>query len=448
MYQRTQNNPSGTSNRNGRLNGIGGGVPVGVGGGGIGGSANINSLNMDCPPPPPPASGYIARKPTNKNLSHKFDEIIPEAKLYRSLQETERKLDATISRKKLDLQDISAQKIKKTEFLRVFVSNTCTDQPWQFTLPEDVSTSTFEFDTSNAAWNLRIEGRLVNDEPADSPERKKFSTFFTSVAVELNPTEGETFEGGNIVEWHESTADIPANQDFDVLDIKRKGLNNVPCKIILQPKEYPNKFQLSAELASLLGIQEDTKAGVILAIWQYVKFYKLQDNSDKGLIKCNDALKAVFQADTISFPLIVDHIQPHLHQRPPIVLDYVIRTDIENTLGETAFDIVVEIDDPVQEQMAEMLSNWHNDQPEIIAIDDQIALTIQSLNNSRLRREFFYQLSSNPAEFCKKWIASQARDLKVISGDKGFNEEEVRRSDFYSDEFLSESIHMLLNTRR
>jgi SWI/SNF-related matrix-associated actin-dependent regulator of chromatin subfamily D len=56
--------------------------------------------------PEQPGVPQFQRRPTDRNIPPNVASIIPEAKLYKDLQDMERRLDATISRKKLDLQDI------------------------------------------------------------------------------------------------------------------------------------------------------------------------------------------------------------------------------------------------------------------------------------------------------------------------------------------------------
>lgn len=394
----------------------------------------------------PSIDRYYNKKPTDRNLPDRILSIIPEAKLYKELQEAEKRLDAIISRKKLDLQDTFSRSIKKTELLRVFISNTATEQPWQVAPSLDATSFDFNTDTE-PSWNLRIEGRLVDDVPADDTTRRRFSTFFTSIIVEFESEDGDVLPDGDLVEWHEPPPNLGQNVEFDVLDIRRKGDRNLRAKITMQLKEFPDKFKLSSPLSKLLALEEDTKPNVIVALWQYIKFHKLQDIDEKRLIRCDSGLKSLFGTDTVYFPQVINLITPHLLPREPIKLEYVIRVDRESTMGEVAYDIEVEVGDPIRNKMAEILENWYSNQTAIMEIDEQIALTVESLSTSRLKREFFRQMAENPSEFINNWVASQARDLKIIASDKRFNEEEVRKSSFYSDELLDQTIHYFLNTR-
>lgn len=399
----------------------------------------------------------LYKKPTDRNLSSLFDSILPEVALYRQLQETERKIDATLNRKKLDLQDVLAGSMRTRETMRLFISNSVADQPWQVMARMDGSDA-FDFDTnSNSSWNLRIEGRLLNDnEPLESPNRRKFSSYFTSIVVEFEGLEDPS--EGTIAEWHETTdpqeqaAAIAQTQqnklEFDVLDIRRRGDRPVNAKILFQVKEYPDKFRLSPQLAQVLATEEETKPGVVLALWQYIKFHKLQDFEEKRLIKCDAALKRVFGCDSFTFPQIIGIIQPHLLPRAPILLEYNIQVNKENNVGDFVYDIEIEMDHPKKAELANLLENWNENLPEIQALDDQIALTVQAMNETRLKYQFMQSMATDPAETISQWLDSQASDLKLIMSDKGFNEEEVRRSEFYTDDVLNQTVHLFLNSKR
>lgn len=379
---------------------------------------------------------HYTQKPTDKNLSSKFDTILPDAAVYRKLQDLERRMDATFTRKRLDLGDLSARMLKQRKNLRLFVSNTSANQAWQIN-PDTVA------DFQAPSWTLAIEGRVDGED-------KPFSSYFTSISVEV---------GGEVVEWHEPVGERPAadedvtgnvtNKDvpFDVFRVTRPGSSPVDARIVLQLKEYPDRARLSPPLAELLALEEATKSDIILALWQYIKFHDLQQTEEKRNIKCDEPLRQLFGRNTVTFPEIMELITPHLLPKEPLVIAYTIDTNVENTLGEAVYDVTLEFDDDINGEIDTLTKHWFDNQDDVFKLDEHIALVIQQLNNTRLKREFFKQFATNPTEFLSKWNSSQARDLKLLSGDRGFNEEEVRKSAFYSDDFMGESAHLLLARR-
>lgn len=433
-------------------------------------------------------------KPRDLKLSSQFDTLLPESRLYHTLVESERRLDALLNRKRLDLQDnlnnrgLSANGgARRKETMRLFISNTVQDQTWQ---RMDVDGRDFDFDISGgvpASWNLRIEGRLLNEE-GDLEKRKKFSTYFTSISVEF---ENDEFGGTDthVAEWHEVSpiGTLPQQQqgqqpqqqqqvEFDVLDVRRKGSRPIKAKITLQPKQYPTRLTVSQPLRDLLGLErEETRAGVVLSLWKYVKFHNLQDLEEKRVIRCDQGLKNLFASsansatgstlasgvapqqqqqpapvniDKFLFPQVVQLLEPHLSAPKPIVIEYTIQVSKENNLGEHVYDIELELEDEAGKLATKaLLDNW-DAVPEITQIDDQIALTIQALNTGRLKHKFLADLAAQPSQTMENWLESQAADLRVIMSDRGFNEEEVRHSEFYTEEVLNQSVHLFLNGNR
>lgn len=384
---------------------------------------------------------HYTQKPTDKNLSAKFDTILPDTAVYRKLQDLERRMDATFTRKRLDLGDLQARMLKQKKTLRLFVSNTSAHQAWQID-PDNMG------DFQPPSWTLNLEGNVEGED-------KPFSSYFTSISVEVN---------GEIVEWHEPVGERPAppvseeggelsgdvtdkDVGFDVFKMTREGSGPIPAKIVLQLKEYPDRARLSAPLSEILALDEATKSDIILALWQYIKFHDLQQTEEKRNIKCDEPLRQLFGRNTVTFPEIMELITPHLLPKEPLVINYTIDTDVENNLGETVFDLTLEFDDDINAEIAKITKHWFDNQEDIFKLDEHIALVIQQLNNTRLKREFFKQFAAHPSDFLAKWNSSQARDLKLLSGDRGFNEEEVRKSSFYTDEFMGESAHLLLARR-
>lgn len=57
--------------------------------------------------------------------------------------------------------------------------------------------------------------------------------------------------------------------------------------------EVPDRFRLSGQLADLLDTKEDTRAGIVMGIWEYVRINGLQDPEERRTINCDMALRNV-----------------------------------------------------------------------------------------------------------------------------------------------------------
>ncbi|KAG4303410.1 hypothetical protein PCK1_000374 [Pneumocystis canis] len=235
----------------------------------------------------PPKAPKPKQRPTDRSIPAKIQTLIPDSKLYHELRDIERRLDAVITRKQFDIQDAinKSSKIKKT--LRVFVSNISSDQPWQ-TTNKKLDHHAFDFDTGAIpTWTLRIEGKLLDDTQATN-EKQKFSNFIKSVIVELDRN-NRFFPDESIARWHKSSINV----EFDGLEIKRRGDMNIDVNILIYLNEYPEKYKLSPKLSQILDMKSETRPEIIMGLWEYIKFHKLQDEEEKRIINCDNNLKEV-----------------------------------------------------------------------------------------------------------------------------------------------------------
>ncbi len=274
-----------------------------------------------------------SEKPTDKAMPDGIEELIvgDGVQQYKRLRELERKLDAVMMRKRLDQQDSLHNATKKYSTLRVWISNTVENQPWQ---GRDLDENAFDFTSGvEATYRVKIEGRVVEEEDADEAsekgsgdededmtdgdamdhdgapatetprqpairQRTKFSHFFKAITVDFDRNKNLQPEGTTQVEWKKpqvsmNAAVLPPQADFDCLEFERKSDENINCTVNLYRDEIPERFTLSKELANILDTDEDDRASVIMGIWEYVKAMGLQQDEEKRLIQCDDRLKAV-----------------------------------------------------------------------------------------------------------------------------------------------------------
>jgi SWI/SNF-related matrix-associated actin-dependent regulator of chromatin subfamily D len=131
---------------------------------------------------------YRKRKLTDKTLPNavlQHPHFAADSKMYQDLLEMERKLDWTMTRKKVEVQDalvrtptvrvdlrcgmvaVRATDIhcQTTRTLRIFLSHTVTGQVWQTseTAPAEGGEAAVNFETGQGipAWAIKIEGRLL-----------------------------------------------------------------------------------------------------------------------------------------------------------------------------------------------------------------------------------------------------------------------------------------------
>lgn len=406
-------------------------------------------------------------RPTDLTIPHSMDTLVPEVGLYRKLLDAERRVDILTARKFGDVTESLGKLPRKKELLRIFIYNTAENQPWQ---TGDASGSgngngngsgsgTGEGGAASAgepSWTLRIEGRLVGEK--DLATRKKFSSLITGVAVDMLSSDAAHAQAPeapeathkNIVEWHEPQDPKASAAEFDGLDIKRPGAENVRCKITIQPREYPLLLKTSSALRDVVGVAETTQHDAVFAVWQYIQLNNLQSPDDKRMINCDEPLSTLFGVPRFNFKEIIQLLSKHLAPNKPVVVEYEVRCDRASTLGELVIDVEVPLEDvAAQDQLkadSKRLVTEHDDA--IKELGSKVALGVQALQSAHRKHTFYDRLAQNPVEFFREFTESHAKLLKILSGDEGYTEDAVRRAAFYTDELLQENVDVLLKTNR
>merc|ERR1719499_69666 len=371
------------------------------------------------------------KKLADKILPQKVRELVPESQAYMDLLSFERKLDSTIMRKRLDIQEALKRPMKQKRKLRVFISNTA------FPAKEEDQVGGGGGGANTASWELRVEGRLIDDvKGADtSKSKRKFSSFFKSLVIELDK---ELYGPDNhLVEWHRT----PTTQETDGFQVKRPGDKNVRCTILLLLDYQPLQFKLDQRLARLLGVHTQTRPVIISALWQYIKTHKLQDAHEREFVNCDPFLRQIFQTERMKFAEIPQRLNPLLHPPDPIVINHLITVEElrHSDHKKTAcYDIDVEVDDTLKTQMNSFLLSTASQQ-EIQSLDNKIHETVETINTMKTHREFYLSFAKDPQLFINKWLISQSRDLKTMTDVAG-NPEEERHTDFYYQPWAQEAV--------
>jgi len=370
------------------------------------------------------------KKPGDRLLPPSVRDLVPESQAYSDLLHLERKVDYTIMRKRLEMQESlkRPQKIKKK--LRLFITNSY-----------HPANPTQQNSTGN--WELRVEGRLLEQEALTSnknPEatsgktKRKFSTFFKSLVIELDK---ELYGPDNhLVEWHRQAN----TQETDGFQVKRPGDRDVKCTMMFMLNHEPAQFKLDLRLARLLGIHTATRSTIVHSLWQYIKTNKLQDANDRIWINLDPYLRQIFNTERIRFADIPGRLHPLLSPPDPIAIHHRISCDPnESTRNKTTcYDIEVEIDDPLKSLQNKFLLDTAN-QSEIQKKDQDLLHNIERIKEFRIARDFYLGFANNPQAFITDWIASQCKDLKGMQDMSG-NPDVERRSETFKEDWVNEAV--------
>ncbi|XP_030402482.1 SWI/SNF-related matrix-associated actin-dependent regulator of chromatin subfamily D member 3 isoform X4 [Gopherus evgoodei] len=270
-------------------------------------------------------------------------------------QQVQQQQQATQTRTRSAKRRKMADKIlpqRQKRKLRLYISNTF----------NPAKSDADDSDGSIASWELRVEGKLLDDL---SKQKRKFSSFFKSLVIELDK---DLYGPDNhLVEWHRT----PTTQETDGFQVKRPGDVSVRCTLLLMLDYQPPQFKLDPRLARLLGIHTQTRSAIIQALWQYIKTNKLQDSHDKEYINCDKYFQQIFDCPRLKFSEIPQRLTNLLLPPDPIVINHIISVDPNDQKKTACYDIDVEVEDPLKGQMSSFLLSTANQQ-EITALDNKV----------------------------------------------------------------------------
>lgn len=287
-----------------------------------------------------------ARAPTDLHLPDGIEETVlgDGVQQYKTLQEFERKLDATMTRMRSQIQDYLFHRPKYYRTLRIFIWNTVQNQPWQEDHPD---ANKYGFDASQPTYKVFINGRLLPDEdpiggnnddnsdfesdtamdtddqakaraerkaaveqkaaedrnkPSPVHTRKsRMSHFFKAITVDMHRDSNDQRQGTDApstLEWKKpppqpNAQTLADNADFDILSFERRSDGNTNCTFSFYLDDDPERFQLSPELASICDETVEDRNTVLWKVWEYVKAYGLLQDEEKKIVSCDELLRSV-----------------------------------------------------------------------------------------------------------------------------------------------------------
>lgn len=385
-----------------------------------------------------PAARRRKRRLPEKQIPDKVASLLPESALYTQLLEFEARVDSALARKKVDIQESLKNPSRVQKTLRIYVFNTAANQPHQGS----------NKDNEPPSWSLKIIGRILEngtDPDATGMVQRssacdaKFSSFFKKITIYLDQS---LYPDNHVIFW-ESSRSPALHEGFEV---KRKGDKEFTAIIRLEMNYMPEKFKLSPALTELLGIEVETRPRIIAALWHYVKARKLQLPSDPSFFMCDPPLRKVFGEDKVKFGMVSQKISQHLSPPQPIHLEHRVKLSVNNPVGNTCYDVLVDVPFSLDKEMSAFLANLEKHK-EIDACDEAICSALKKIHEHRRRRAFFLGFSQSPVEFIDSLITSQSKDLKLVAGDATRNAEKERRSDFYNQPWVEDAVIRYINRK-
>lgn len=278
-----------------------------------------------------------SRKPADKNMPDGIEEVVigEGVQQYKNLHDIEKRLDAAVVRKRLDIQDSISRTAKKYRTMRIWISNNAENQPWQGSEGDEAGAESGQDGLGSAGYRVKIEGRLLEEEEdregfslddgiegdGDAMEqdgeegekrkekekekeedskrsKQRFSHFFKGVTVDFDKSSAVPQDETRAITWTKpqlapSVTPIPPSADFDSLQFARSSQENLNVTISLVRDETPERYKLSKELAEVLDVEEETRSGIVLGLWDYIRAMGLQADEEKRLVRCDHRLRTV-----------------------------------------------------------------------------------------------------------------------------------------------------------
>ncbi|ORY01317.1 hypothetical protein K493DRAFT_278090 [Basidiobolus meristosporus CBS 931.73] len=369
----------------------------------------------------------------------KTELVIPESAMFEELQGLEKQIDSILNERKQLIQENTARQPTAKKNVRVFISNLSSEQPEQG----------YEIDDEDdeiapaPSWTLRIEGRLL-DVPASTKSRqaaRKFSSFLQSIIIELDH-DPENYPEGELIEWHKSYS----NQDFDGFEIKRRGDKNVKAKIILTLDNPSEKYKFSQDLIQVIQTERGTQASAIIALWEYIKMNGLRDEEQRDTVNNDELLQKLFGMEQMKLSQLPELLWTHFFPPDPVVIEYTIRVDKEYHISRYAYDLTVDGEDNSKGKSTNntSLQGYPKD---ITSLDEKIMQCIQSMGNSKSKRDFLLEFSRHPVRFIDKYLANYCQEMEVNVGESVVNAEDRRKSEFYKQPWVDTSVVHYLSAK-
>jgi SWI/SNF-related matrix-associated actin-dependent regulator of chromatin subfamily D len=159
-------------------------------------------------------------------------------------------------------------------------------------------------------------------------------------------------------------------------------------------------------LASVLGIKEESRIGVIQTLWNYIKLQGLQDKVDRRLIRADDKLRPVcysplsrlfantnrfnqiFGAETVIFQKLPEIVNRYLVAPDPIILHYSLNPGAPPPDRPSAWDVEIKMEDSaLKHRMAVTVTASKESAQTLVKLDEEVRINIYFVIDNLLNHD-------------------------------------------------------------
>jgi len=358
---------------------------------------------------------------------------LPESELYSKLLDYERRVEAVIDARNVEVADALQRVDRMKSVLRVYIWN----ESHLAVDPRDESHSSF--------WKLKISGRLLppKQRPGDvAPEigdvdrhqGLPFAYFIKSLEVEIDP---QNLNGQSTkIKWNKTS---DGDEDKEVFEVLRPGEKALPLKISIVFDHQAPVFRLNERFSRLLGFELGTRSKVITEIWNYIKTRNLQTNKDPSVITCDPDLKALFGGvDSIQLSMISGKLNELLTPADKVTLDYTLQLD---GYSPAVYDVELELPSNALSRVPLQFFSRQAQDAEVARLDRVIGDAISKIMEHKRRRTFYTGFSQNPVEFVNALLKAQSKEVRLIKrlGERDRYEVETQ-TEFFKEKWVEDAV--------
>eukprot|EP00823_Brevimastigomonas_motovehiculus_P004318 TRINITY_DN2829_c0_g1_i1.p1 TRINITY_DN2829_c0_g1~~TRINITY_DN2829_c0_g1_i1.p1 ORF type:complete len:684 (+),score=204.42 TRINITY_DN2829_c0_g1_i1:90-2141(+) len=440
------------------------------------------------------------------------DSFLPESRLYNYLLTFEQQVDSAIIRKYADIQETlyDAKQVKQT--LRIFVTSEARHQI-DPSSNQKMDRGKIDQTEELPSWTMKIQGLLVDS--AGMALKKQpcvFSDYLSKVLIHLESKrtveeekekekqkekeekekelkrkdmpkeqikkekekaeqekekqkEEEKKEAEkqyerdipNTIEWTKGTSAASVNG----FEISRLGDSDQTCTISLFFDSCPQRYRLSAPLASFLYLSfSETRTRILTSLWSYIKMRRLVSLSDPNYVVPDLALQKMLGREKCHTSELFTKLMQNAHILLPEPFTFIYKIRMLGEGEQATYDVT--IDTPLSYSISlgtsPILSSPSPTYPQ--AYIDQINLDnknrLDEIDNHLRRREFLLAFHDAPSEAIDMLIAQKAKegcDLSTFGSSapamtSSSFVEASRNADFYNNEWFPEAIDRFLCARQ
>jgi SWI/SNF-related matrix-associated actin-dependent regulator of chromatin subfamily D len=398
-------------------------------------------------------------KPVDRLSTSRLEDLFPDESPLFELLGYERQIDSLILQKQMRIADAAFKGPKVKRMLKILVWNTAHGQDFQdnssshsasgpyaiFAVDNNEDLMAPEISESKSplipSWTLRIEGKLEAKagRPSVSANRK-FSSFIRSVVIEVCKNDSER----DVLEWFQK----PGQAEVDGFEVKRHGSTPVPIRILIDFDHQPERFKLSTQLSSLLGLQVSSKPHIILAMWRYVKLNKLQESDEKKVINCDKALRELFDGlSKCTFAELPTLIEPHLSRPDPVEIYYTVQMDKEISVSPFVFEVEVDVDDSMRLSRSLLTSpNLYNLQVDLDSATARQRELADALRATLSNYSILSEFSKDPVVTLERLFRQQCDDVHILTGETRVNFADLFNDQRFEDDDIDVAINEMMSS--